>query len=152
MGVHWTEGKSSLHIHCLEMIMGSFAVPSIAKGKTPCCILLRMDSVTAVRYINQLGGTRSHLLSNLTKDIYQFCFDREISRIPTGLLQFYGKLVLQILAGLQQLATRSKDFLRPAEPTRPLSSGSVCLTLKPSALVVLQLASRPIRYNHRRIH
>lgn len=41
-------GESDLHINCLELISGSFAICFFAKDKTHCCILLRTD-ITAVQ-------------------------------------------------------------------------------------------------------
>ncbi|KAJ1174946.1 hypothetical protein NDU88_000237, partial [Pleurodeles waltl] len=36
--------------------------------KTDCCILLRMDNISAVRYVNKLGGTKSRILAEFAKD------------------------------------------------------------------------------------
>lgn len=38
-----------------------------------------MDNVSAVRYINHLGGTRSKALSDLAANFWQYCLNRHIS-------------------------------------------------------------------------
>lgn len=52
---------------------------SFTRDGCDCCILLRMDNVSAVQYINKLGGTRSESLSSLTRDLYIFCLKCGIS-------------------------------------------------------------------------
>ncbi|KAM4795634.1 uncharacterized protein WCC33_000698 [Rhinophrynus dorsalis] len=78
-GGKWSELESDLHINCLELLAGSFALKSLAKDKVSCCILLKMDNISAVQYINRLGGTRSKLLAELAKDFWHFCLDRNVT-------------------------------------------------------------------------
>lgn len=44
-----------------------------------CCVLLRMDNVSAVRYINSLGVTRWKPLADLVRNFWHFSLDRHIS-------------------------------------------------------------------------
>ncbi|KAJ1197977.1 hypothetical protein NDU88_001821 [Pleurodeles waltl] len=60
------------------MLAGSFAIKSLAKDRVQCTILLRMDNVSAVRYINHLGGTRSKPLADLAKSLWEYCLLNEI--------------------------------------------------------------------------
>ncbi|XP_053309715.1 uncharacterized protein LOC128471763 [Spea bombifrons] len=78
-GGRWSSQEVDLHINCLELLAGSFALKSFAKDKVNCCVLLKMDNVSAVRYINRLGGTRSRPLTELAKDFWHFCLDRGIT-------------------------------------------------------------------------
>ncbi|KAM4697809.1 uncharacterized protein WCC33_013413 [Rhinophrynus dorsalis] len=78
-GGKWSPQERRLHINCLELLAGSFALKSLAKDQVHCCILLKMDNVSAVQYINRLGGTRSKPLADLVKDFWHFCLDRNIT-------------------------------------------------------------------------
>lgn len=72
-GGRWSEAEASLHINALELLAGSFAVRSFANGTAHACIRLRMDNVSAVRYINKLGGTQSATLARLAREFWEYC-------------------------------------------------------------------------------
>ena len=57
----------------------TLAVKCFAKERTNLTILLRMDNTTAIYYINKLGGTVSPLLNQLTKDLWLWCMNRNIT-------------------------------------------------------------------------
>ena len=75
-GGRWSKEELKMHINCLELLAGS--VKTLSPLKANCCILLKMDNVSAVRYINKLGGTRSRLLAEIAKDFWHFCLQRRI--------------------------------------------------------------------------
>jgi len=77
-GSLWSQEERQSHINVLEMMAGTFAVKSFAKGKKNLRVHLKMDNTTAVAYVNHLGGTRSSLLVQKTKDLWTWCLDREI--------------------------------------------------------------------------
>ena len=52
----WAEGESQLHINCLELLAGAFAIKTFAKGKVQMKVCLLMDNMTAAHYINKMGG------------------------------------------------------------------------------------------------
>ncbi len=72
-GGRWSPEEKELHINCLEFLAGSFAVKTFAKGMGKVHILLLMDSVSAVSYINKLGGTHSFVLNSLAHDLWTWC-------------------------------------------------------------------------------
>lgn len=78
-GGMWSPSEQQLHINCLELLAGSFAIKCWTKDSIRSCVLLKMDNVSAVRYINHLGGTRSRALSDLAANFWQYCLDRQIS-------------------------------------------------------------------------
>ncbi|XP_044146965.1 uncharacterized protein LOC122935270 [Bufo gargarizans] len=78
-GGRWSVEESPLHINALELLAGSFAIRSFAKDMTKVCIRLRMDNVSAVRYVNAMGGTHSPMLSHLARDFWSFCLNRELT-------------------------------------------------------------------------
>ncbi|KAJ1148938.1 hypothetical protein NDU88_001762 [Pleurodeles waltl] len=78
-GGHWTPQELNLHINCLELLADSFAIKSLTRDRVSCVVLLWMDNVSAVQYINRLGGTRSRGLVELVKDFWHFCLAHQIS-------------------------------------------------------------------------
>ena len=68
----WSQMEKKLHINCLELLAGSFAVKSFAKNRLCAHVRLRMDNTTAVAYVNRLGGTHSLVLSNLALALWEW--------------------------------------------------------------------------------
>ncbi|XP_040261452.1 uncharacterized protein LOC120977528 [Bufo bufo] len=77
-GGGWSEIETGFHINALELLAGSFAIKSFTRDTARSCIQLRMDNVSAVRYINGMGGTRSTILSRLAKDFWDYCLSKEL--------------------------------------------------------------------------
>ncbi|XP_040264037.1 uncharacterized protein LOC120979380 [Bufo bufo] len=77
-GGGWSEIETGFHINALELLAGSFAIKSFTRDTARSCIQLRMDNVSAVRYINGMGGTRSTILSRLAKDFWDYCLFKEL--------------------------------------------------------------------------
>ena len=48
-------------------------------------VLLRMDNMSAVTYVNKLGGTVSQSLTAITKDLWLWCLQRDITLIAEHL-------------------------------------------------------------------
>ncbi|KAM8939450.1 LOW QUALITY PROTEIN: uncharacterized protein RCH25_053096 [Pelodytes ibericus] len=78
-GGHWSRDEKALHINCLELLAGEFAIRSFAANSRNCSILLRLDNTSAVRYINHLGGTKSLSLSHQATEFWKFCLAHNIS-------------------------------------------------------------------------
>ncbi|XP_040213655.1 uncharacterized protein LOC120943996 [Rana temporaria] len=77
----WSREESLLHINALELSAALFAIQSFLATRTNCCVLLRMDNIAAVQYINRLGGTRSKILADISAEIWHFCLSRDISLV-----------------------------------------------------------------------
>lgn len=75
----WSPEEQQLHINCLELLAGSFAIQCWTKDAVRSCVLLKMDNMSAVRYINHLGSTQSKALSNLATNFWQYCLDHHVS-------------------------------------------------------------------------
>lgn len=69
IGGPWTQEERSLHIYCTELLGALYAVQVFAKERREVSIHLKMDSSTAIAYINHLGGTRSAQLCNIAKEL-----------------------------------------------------------------------------------
>ncbi|XP_040178560.1 LOW QUALITY PROTEIN: uncharacterized protein LOC120912608 [Rana temporaria] len=78
-GGTWSRAESLLHINALELSAALFAIQSFLAEKSNCCVLLRMDNIAAVQYINRLGGTRSKILADIATKIWHYCLSRDIT-------------------------------------------------------------------------
>ena len=77
-GGPWTSLETSYHINYLELLAAFLALKSFASHQKSITILLRLDNVTAIAYLNKMGGTHSRLLSKLALEIWNWCIDRKI--------------------------------------------------------------------------
>ena len=77
-GGPWTTEEAASHINYLELLAAFFALKSFASQKENSSILLRLDNVTAIAFINRMGGTHSQDLSDLAVEIWRWCIEREI--------------------------------------------------------------------------
>ena len=78
IGSPWTPTEKDLHINCLELLGASHAVKALCKGGTNMIVQLKMDSSTAIAYINHLGGTRSSALCSIATHLWEWCLDGRI--------------------------------------------------------------------------
>lgn len=77
-GGPWSRQESSLHINVLELRAAFLALRSFADSLKNSTIALLLDNVSAVCYINRLGGTRSKFLAIEAAQISKWCEDRGI--------------------------------------------------------------------------
>ena len=54
-GGPWCSREKRLHINCLELLAGSFAIKTFTKTKACVHVKLLMDNAAAVAYINKMG-------------------------------------------------------------------------------------------------
>ena len=74
----WLDEERMMHINCLELLGGAFAVKAPGKASKNIHIRLRMDITTAISYINRMGGTHSHTLAKTACSLWQWCLGRGI--------------------------------------------------------------------------
>ena len=79
VGGHWSPAEPDLHINALELKAAFLALESLASHLRDCHILLLLDNITAISFINHKGGTRSHTLSDLALDMWTWCLQRGIT-------------------------------------------------------------------------
>ena len=77
-GGRWSMNEASNHINYLELLAAFLALQCFAKQKHNTTILLKMDNVTAVTYINKMGGTQSEGLCLLALTIWNWCLQQNI--------------------------------------------------------------------------
>lgn len=77
-GGPWTTEEAIFHINYLELLAAFFALKSFASQVENASILLRLDNVTAIAFINKMGATHSQDLSDLAVEIWRWCIGWKI--------------------------------------------------------------------------
>lgn len=74
----WSNEERKKHINYLELLAAFIALKIFAKDLSNCQILLRVDNSTAVAYINRMGGVQYPHLTQITRDIWDWCEARKL--------------------------------------------------------------------------
>ena len=69
----------------LELLAARFAFQTFTKGKISIMVLLRLDNMSAVAYISNLGGALSPRLIALDRDLWMWFLERNIHIIAQHL-------------------------------------------------------------------
>lgn len=72
----WNVKEKSNHINYLELLAAYLALKSFADKDHDCQILLRIDNIVAISYINKMGGIKFPYLNEITRDIWEWCIER----------------------------------------------------------------------------
>ncbi|XP_028394441.1 uncharacterized protein LOC114518633 [Dendronephthya gigantea] len=78
-GGPWCSEEKRLHINCLELLAGSFAIKTFTKDKVCAHVRLMMDNAAAVAYVNKMGGTHSQTLANLAIALWEWCLENQLT-------------------------------------------------------------------------
>jgi hypothetical protein len=74
----WSKSEKELHINALEMIAILLSLQTFVKTERNITILLRVDSTSAISYVNRLGGCKSVELLEIARRIWQWAESRNI--------------------------------------------------------------------------
>ena len=74
----WSTHESHFHINYLELLAVFLGIQSLFPGSSPISLLALCDNVSAVRYINRKGGTRSRKLCTLSLSLWDYCLSHNI--------------------------------------------------------------------------
>lgn len=74
----WDASEKLHHINYLEILAAFLALQCFANDLEGAQILLRIDNLTALAYINKMGGTRFRNLHELVKELWEWCMARNI--------------------------------------------------------------------------
>lgn len=74
----WSNEEKALHINALELIAAYNGLCCFASNLTNCDLLLRIDNMTAIAYINKFGSVQYPHLSSIARKIWKWCEDRNI--------------------------------------------------------------------------
>ena len=75
---HWSQTEQSWHINAKELKAIELAVRALTKNRQSIHIHCQCDNTTSVAHINRMGGTRSPLLVQLTKSLWNYCLSKQI--------------------------------------------------------------------------
>ena len=84
-GGTWSAQEVMHHINYLELLAAFLAVQCFLKTENNITILLKLDNVTAVTFINRLGGTHSKPLCQLALAFWEWCIPRNLFLIAEHL-------------------------------------------------------------------
>lgn len=70
IGGHWSVIEQSYHINALELVACFNTLKSFFKDQHDTSIKVMTDNVTAVSYINNMGGTHSKLCNDIANQIW----------------------------------------------------------------------------------
>ena len=84
-GGTWSAQEMMHHINYLELLAAFLAVQCFLKTENNITILLKLDNVTAVTFINRLGGTHSKPLCQLALAFWEWCIPRNLFLIAEHL-------------------------------------------------------------------
>ncbi len=79
IGGPWSKTEQKWHINCLEVLAAFLAVKCFVSDKNGLTILLRMGNMTAVTYVNKLGGIVSPSMNSVIKELWMWCMNRDIT-------------------------------------------------------------------------
>ena len=77
-GGPWTPSKKTHHINYLELLAGFLAMKSFADNHCTISILLLLDKITMIGYLNRMKGAHSGVLSERALEIWKRCLERRI--------------------------------------------------------------------------
>ena len=77
-GGHWSFQECQLNINVKELLATFLALQTFAGNKNGINVLLKLDNMTAVYYINRMGGTHSKRLMEVTSQMWDWSLDRKI--------------------------------------------------------------------------
>lgn len=69
----WNLDERNENINMLELRAAFNALKCFASNYQSCQVLLRIDNTTAISYINRMGGVQFKNLSEIAKEIWQWC-------------------------------------------------------------------------------
>lgn len=74
----WSNIERQWHINYLELLAAFIALKIFANNLFNCQILIRVDNSTAVAYINKMGGIQYPHLTQITRDIWNWCESKRL--------------------------------------------------------------------------
>ena len=78
VGAPWQVTDALLHINVLELTAAHFALLHLAADARGIHIQLKLDNLTAVAYINKMGGTHSPECNQVAQQIWEWAVERGI--------------------------------------------------------------------------
>jgi len=77
-GAWWTPPEAQSHINILELYAAFFALKCFCTDMHDIRVQIQIDNTTAVAYINNMGGSKSVALNQLTFSVWEWCITRNV--------------------------------------------------------------------------
>jgi len=72
------ENEKSKHINCLELEAAKLDLQSLCKAEANIHIHIKLDNVTAIAFINNMGDTPSLACNKVAREIWLWCIPKNI--------------------------------------------------------------------------
>ena len=153
-GGPWSPTEARMHINCLELLAATLAIQAFAKKQENILVHLKMDSTSALTYINKMGGTVSPNLNRLTKDLWTWCLARNITlrayHLP-GALNEKADEESRIMKDRSDWMLCRETFRRIQTQFWTPGHRFVCVETDETTSDLCQLAARPTGSGDRRV-
>ena len=139
----WSMAKA-LHINAQELLAALYGIKAFAQDHSNLHILPLTDNTTAVAHINRLGGTKSQVLVQIVKELWQWCLDWEITitaRHLPGLENIQADFMSRHLRPLG-LGSQSPPISLAQSAVGTVRHGPLCNKVVKTTTNVLQLETR----------
>lgn len=143
-GGPWTTEEAIFHINYLELLAAFFALKSFASQVENASILLRLDNVTAIAFINKMGATHSQDLSDLAVEMVYRLEDLYSCQTPPRQGERARRLGIPTCARLERLEIEPPDFSGTRMPARTILHRPLCVEDQYATRVLLQLETRSV--------
>ena len=147
-GGQWSQGESKLHINCLELLAGAFAIMTFGKSNAQMKVRLLMDNVTAAHYINRMGGGGDQVSSPSPSSYRPVGMvsapqDSHRGTVPSGSFECTRRQRVQSHERSTRLEVRPFGVYRTQSPLGASGRGSLCVPSVSSTSSLIQLEARP---------
>ena len=93
------------HINCHELKAVKLGLKALCDKEECAHILIQLDNVTGVTFINNMGGTHSKLCNNVVLDISLWCIERKIWITATHIPGIQNETACNIIMELWRIGT-----------------------------------------------
>ena len=78
IGGRWSDHEMPAHINVLELLVAKFVLQSFTHALSDCHIKLMLDNMTAVCYVNKMGGPHSLPCNIVAREIWLWAKERNL--------------------------------------------------------------------------
>ena len=82
-GGRWSIHEQTEHINVLELRAILLGLQTFFKSESNVEVLIKSDNTTAVSYVNKMGGSRSKECESVSKQIWNFCEQKQMWLVAT---------------------------------------------------------------------
>ncbi|XP_071575169.1 uncharacterized protein [Temnothorax nylanderi] len=161
----WSSEDGTRHINKLELLAAYYGLRCFASNLHDCEILLRLDNTTALSYVNRYGSIKHHRLSAISREIWQWCEQRNIFLFASYIASIDNKIAdeesrcLKVdsewslseeafddqASGLQDTIPGGRQIIREAFRLQQVSETAIETLMASLAPATVKQYARPLR-------